>query len=206
MDTIQDKLIEGLKNGDQKVFNNIFEAYYAPLCRYCARIVYDPLIAEEIVQDLFCKIWVKREEIEINSSLKAYLYKAALNHAINYLEHIKTEEKYRQFIGFNVNESLDYPLDILNEEDVKRVLSLALHQMPEKRRMIFEMSRNEDMRYQEIADKLNISVKTVESQMARALEYLRKIFSDVLGIFFPLAISSEIIGNEIIKAGIQAVI
>lgn len=206
MDTIQDKLIEGLKNGDQKVFNSIFEAYYAPLCRYCTRIVYDSVMAEEIVQDLFCKIWIKREEIEINSSLKSYLYKATMNHSINHLAHIKTEEKYRQFIGFNVNESLDYPLDILNEKDVKRVLSLALHQMPDKRRMIFEMSRYEDMKYHEIAEKLNISVKTVESQMAKALEYLRKIFSDVLGIFFPLVISSEIIGNEIIKTGIQAVI
>lgn len=206
MDNLQDKLVAGLRDGNKKVFDDIFNAYYAPLCRYCTRLVIDPDIAEEIVQDLFCKIWVKRSELEIETSLKAYLYRAVLNHSINHLNHLKTEDKYRRYVGFQVKGGLDHPHERLEEKDLQRILSLAILQMPEKRRVIFEMSRQEDMKYSEIAEKLNISVKTVESQISKALEFLRKVLLDVFGILLPLAIASGGIGNELLKSGIQAVI
>ena len=205
MENIQDKLIDGLKKGDQKVFNDIFEAYYAPLCRYCNQIVYDPDVAEEIVQDLFCKIWIKREELEITTSLKSYLYKAVLNHSVNHLNYTKLEDKYREYIGFNLNEGFDSPIDMLNEEDIRQILSLALMKMPEKRRMIFEMSRKEDMKYSEIAEKLNISQKTVEAQMTKALDYLRKVFFEMTGVLLPIFLASKMIGNEVVMSGIQAI-
>ncbi|MBE0661110.1 MAG: RNA polymerase sigma-70 factor [Bacteroidales bacterium] len=201
MENIQEKLITGLREGDKKVFNGIFNAYYAPLCRYCTRIVYDVVIAEEIVQDLFCKLWIKRDELEIETSLKAYLYRAVLNHSLNYLNHRKTEEKYRQYVGFQIQGNLANPGELLEEQDVQRILSLAILQMPEKRRLIFEMSRQEEMKYSEIAEKLNISVKTVESQISKALEYLRKIFSEILGLILPLAITCGTIGNELLASG-----
>jgi RNA polymerase sigma-70 factor, ECF subfamily len=201
MENIQDKLIAGLKEGDKKVFDDIFNAYYAPLCRYCHRIVYDSVVAEEIVQDLFCKLWIKRDELEIETSLKAYLYRAVLNHSLNHLNHLKTEEKYRQYIGFQIQGNLANPGELLEEQDIKRILSLAILQMPEKRRLIFEMSRQEEMKYSEIAEKLNISVKTVESQISKALEHLRKILSEFLGIILPLAISCGAIGNELLASG-----
>lgn len=201
MENIQDKLIAGLKEGDKKVFDDIFRAYYAPLCRYCNRIVYDDLIAEEIVQDLFCKLWIKRDELEIETSLKAYLYRAVLNHSLNHLNHLKTEEKYRQYIGFQLQENLVNLMELLEEQDVQRILSRAILQMPEKRRLIFEMSRQQEMKYSEIAEKLNISVKTVESQISKALEYLRKIFGEILGLLLPLAITCGAVGNGMLASG-----
>jgi RNA polymerase sigma-70 factor, ECF subfamily len=206
MENIQDKLVTGLKEGNKKVFDDIFNAYYAPLCRYCTRLVIDPDIAEEIVQDLFCKIWVKRAELEIDTSLKAYLYRAVLNHSINHLNHLKTEGKYRQYVGFQVHGHLDHPHERLEEQDLQRILSLAILQMPEKRRVIFEMSRQQDMKYSEIAEKLNISVKTVESQISKALEYLRKVLLDIFQMALPLAIAGGEIGNQLLKSGIQAVV
>lgn len=206
MENIQDKLTEGLKNGDQKVFNSIFEAYYAPLCRYCTQIVYDPDVAEEIVQDLFCKIWIKREELEITTSLKAYLYKAVLNHSVNHLNYTKLEDKYREYVGFSLNEGPDSPIDLLGEEDIKRILSLAVMKMPEKRRMIFEMSRKEELKYSEIAEKLNISQKTVEAQISKALDYLRKVFFEMTGVLLPIFLSSKVVDNEVIMSGIQAIV
>lgn len=206
MENIQDKLIIGLREGDQKVFDDIFNAFYSPLCRYCTRLVYDPLVAEEIVQDLFCKIWIKRNELEIDTSLKAYLYRAVLNHSLNYLNHLKTEDKYRQYVGFQTQGNNNHPHEMLEEKDIQRILSLAILKMPEKRREIFEMSRNHDMKYSEIAEKLNISVKTVESQISKALEYLRKVLNEVLGVLLPLALVAGSIGGEIIKASIQAAV
>jgi len=201
MENIQDKLIAGLKEGDKKVFDDIFSAYYTPLCRYCNRIVYDDEIAEEIVQDLFCKLWIKRDELEIETSLKAYLYRAVLNHSLNHLNHLKTEEKYRQYVGFQLQGSLANPMELLEEQDVQRILSRAMLQMPEKRRLIFEMSRQQEMKYSEIAEKLNISVKTVESQISKALEYLRKIFGEISGLLLPFAITCGAVGNEMLASG-----
>lgn len=206
MDNIQDKLIEGLKAGDKKVFDSIFNAYYAPLCRYCTRITYDAAVAEEIVQDMFCKLWFRREEIDIQLSLKAYLYKSVLNHAVNYLNFSKVEDKYRQYVGFRTNESLENPLGRLEVQDIKRMLAHALAQMPERRQAIFEMSRQQDLKYSEIAEKLNISVKTVEAQMSKALDQLRKVFFELMGIFLPLAIVSGSVGNELFMPFIHAVV
>lgn len=206
MENIQDKLITGLREGDQKVFDDIFNAFYSPLCRYCTRLVYDPLVAEEIVQDLFCKIWIKRNELEIDTSLKAYLYRAVLNHSLNYLNHLKTEDKYRQYIGFQLHGNLNHPQEILEEKDIQQILSRAILNMPEKRREIFEMSRQHDMKYSEIAEKLNISVKTVESQISKALEYLRKVLSEVLSVLIPVTIVAAEVGNELISNGLSAVV
>lgn len=205
MDNIQDKLIAGLREGNKKVFEDIFHAYYAPLCRYCTYLVFDSEVAEEIVQDLFCKLWVKREALEIETSLKAYLYRAVLNHSINYLNHLKIREKHRQYVGFQVHGSLENPYECLEEKDIQRMLILALLKMPEKRRIIFEMSRQQGMKYSEIAEKLKISVKTVESQMSKALEYLRKVLSGLIGMLLPLAIAGGHIGNELFKSGLQVV-
>jgi len=206
MENIQDKLITGLREGDQKVFDKIFNAFYAPLCRYCLSMVHDQFVAEEIVQDLFCKIWIRRNELEIETSLKAYLYRAVFNHSLNYLNHLKIEDNYRQYIGFQVISTNNPPHEMLEEKDIQRILSLAIMKMPEKRRKIFEMSRIHNMKYDEIAQKLNISVKTVESQISNALQYLRKVLSEVLGVWLPTAVVAGSIGIEIVKTSVLAAV
>jgi RNA polymerase sigma-70 factor (ECF subfamily) len=178
MEINHELMAEGLRKGDRKAFEEIFNTYYKALCRYCARIVYDADVAEEIVQDLFCKLWVKREELEIETSLRAYLYRAVLNHSINYLNHWKTEEKYRKYIGFQTDNNDREPAQRLEAKEMQKLISLALQNMPQKRREIFQLSRDEGLKNQEIAEYLNISVKTVEAQMTKALDYFRKVLRD----------------------------
>lgn len=182
MNNSEDRFVHGLKNGDEKVFEELFKTYYAPLCEYCLRYVSDADMAEEIVQDLFFKIWVKREELNINVSIKAYIFTSLRNHALNYISRLKIQDRYNQFIVVRSKNDVEHPVDVLEEKDMERIMKQAIAMLPEKRREIFEMSRFEDMKYWEIAEKLNVSVKTVESQMSKALEHMRKVLSKFLAL------------------------
>jgi RNA polymerase sigma-70 factor (ECF subfamily) len=174
-------LISGLKNGDRTVFEQIFRTYYPEICGFSLRYLPDPLVAEEVVQDLFCKVWFRRNEIVINTSLKSYLYKAAVNHALNYLRHQEMQRKYFDYVGFEVNEvagGIHYESD----GELQGLVQKALLELPEKRREIFEMSRFEGMKYHEIAEKLGINIKTVETQMTRALDFMRQYLKEYISI------------------------
>ncbi len=183
MNSQQERFVEGLKSGDEKVFEELFRTYYVPLCQYCLRYVSDPDMAEEIVQDLFFRIWIKRDEIRINTSMKSYLYMALRNHALNHINHLKIHDRYHQFIKMRSRADLDYQVDVLEEKDMERIMKKAVAMLPEKRREIFELSRFENLKYTEIAQRLNLSVKTVESQMSKALENLRNIINKFLTVF-----------------------
>jgi RNA polymerase sigma-70 factor (ECF subfamily) len=174
---LQIRLIEGLKSGDKKIFDEIFKMYYTPLCHYCIRYVSDPEITEEIVQDLFFKLWIKRESLILHSSLQSYLYKAVKNHSLNYINQLKIQERHRQYVGFTAKETHD-SFDQLEETDLELLIKGAILKLPEKRRAVFELSRNDGLKYAQIAEKLNISIKTVEAQMSKALEQLRTVLKE----------------------------
>lgn len=176
---LQSRLIDGLKAGDKSIFDEIFKMYYTPLCHYCMRYVSDLEVAEEIVQDLFFKLWLKRDDLLIHSSLQSYLYQAVKNHSLNYIYQLKIQEKHRKYVGFNVKDSHD-PVDNLEEIDLEILIREAVLKLPAKRREVFELSRHEGLKYAQIAEKLDISVKTVEAQMSKALEHLRIVLKEYL--------------------------
>jgi len=176
----QQRLINGLRKGDKKIFEEIYRSYYTPLCFYCLRYVGEMEEAKEAVQTIFLNLWLRRKEIEINTSVKSYLYKAVQNYALNQLQLEKTKQKYiirkAHFAKLN-RENGELKME---EEELKKVIKLAILNLPEKRREIFELSRFEDMKYAQIAKHLAISVKTVEAQMSRSLTYLRKVLKEYL--------------------------
>lgn len=174
--------VDGLKAGERSVFDEIFRAYYQELVGFCMRYVSDQDMASEIVQDMFVKIWIKREDLFVTSSLKAYLYRATQNHALNHLNQLKIQDKYTSYIGFQTADGGNSPLDKLQENDLEKEIKRAVLSLPEKRRQVFEMSRHEGLKNKQIAEKLNISVKTVENQMTKALEQLRNILKEYLPV------------------------
>ncbi|MBC8321313.1 MAG: RNA polymerase sigma-70 factor [Bacteroidetes bacterium] len=176
----QDRIIEGLKNGDKLIFEEVYREYYIPLCYYCVKYVEKIEDSEEIVQDLFLRLWEKHKELEINSSLKAYLYRAIQNYALNFLNKKKTQEKYILFQGRLLNDAFDNGVLKLEEEELHTILKHAILRLPEKRRRIFELSRFDGLQYGTIAGQLSISVKTVEAQMTKALKYLRVVLKDYI--------------------------
>jgi RNA polymerase sigma-70 factor (ECF subfamily) len=188
-----ERIIEGLKNGDKAVFEAIYREYFTPLCYYCLRYVDSYEDSEEIVQDIFIKLWNKHEEIEINISLHSYLYKAVQNYALNYLSKKKTHEKYLTIKERQISSPFDSGQDKMEEDELNLILKHAILKLPDKRRKIFELSRFDDFKYIKIAQKMSISVKTVEAQMTKTLKYLRVVLKDYVPILVVIILNNNII-------------
>jgi len=171
-----------IKSGDKSSFETVFRKYYQELCQFSFRFVTDTHLAEEIVQDFFFKFWIKRESLAVNSSLRSYLFRAVQNHSLNHIEHLKINRKYADYIGFQTQGNGSLFSDIMIEKELEQQIQKAIVSLPARRREIFELSRFEGLKYQEIADKLEINIKTVESQMAKALEQLRSELSEYLPV------------------------
>ena len=163
-------------------YSNRFSAnFIAPLCIHARRYLIDPDVSEEVVQDMFFKMWERRDSLFINTSLPAYLFKSVTNHALNHIKYQSHARKYQEFIGFRTDDHRSVSAhDALVHADLEKQLMRLVKSLPERRRMIFEMSRLEGLRYNDIAEKLGISLKTVEIQMSKALEFMREKLRDYL--------------------------
>lgn len=160
-------------------FEDVFKTHFKALHAYAFTIVRDDTTAEEMVQNVFCRLWEKKEQISIHLSVKAYLYRAVYNESLNYLKHEKVKESYRSYAARHMEEGISATAGISLKELEER-LSKALNVLPEQCRTIFQMSRFEELKYREIAEQLGISVKTVENQMGKALRIMRTQLADVL--------------------------
>ena len=165
-------IVIGLNNSDEKVVRLLFDEYYEYLCKSIYRVVPDASVAEDIVQEVFMELWKKRENIRITTSVKAYLRRSALNRALNYLRKNKVRfEEEDQIPDMGMQDvSGQTNLEVMELKD--RIHGI-IDELPERCRIIFGMSRFEEMSYKEIAEALEISVKTVENQMSKALKILR---------------------------------
>ncbi len=172
MNTLNEpRLLRNLQKNDEKAFEEIFRFYYRPLCVFASRILTDDDEAEEIIQDFFVKFWEKRNQIQIESSLKSYLFRSAKNLCLNRLKHEQIRLQHAKKVGAD-SEERDFE-DQFIEVDLQKDIEKSIAELPEKRREIFRLSREEGLKYREIADRLNISVKTVEAQMGLAIKTLR---------------------------------
>lgn len=168
-------------------FETLFKCHFKELHSYANTIVKDDVAAEEIIQNLFFKLWEKREDLTIHTSLRAYLYRSTYNESLNYLKHQKVRLKYQKHSEYTMKDDAD-SLNHLEAKELERQLHSALNRLPEACRTIFQMSRFEDLKYREIADRLNISIKTVENQMGKALRILRVELIDFLPLIFLILI------------------
>jgi RNA polymerase sigma-70 factor, ECF subfamily len=177
--------IELLAKRDESAFEKIFKDNFKKLQSYAITIVGDENVVEEMVQNVFFKLWDRSEKINIQSSIAAYLYRAVYNESCNYLKHQKVKQ------GF-LNYSKHAMSDISTEKASKKVLVTeleqriknALNDLPEQCRTVFQLSRFEELKYQQIADTLGISIKTVEAQMGKALRIMRMKLVDYLPLVF----------------------
>jgi RNA polymerase sigma-70 factor (ECF subfamily) len=175
--------IEGLKKSDRKVFKQIFETWYDPLLRFCSIRLGNSEDAEEIVQDIFVKLWIKRDELQINSSLRSYLYRTALNRIINHQEHLKIRLTHREYV-LSVGNQSNFHSENFPQKEISDLAAIAVSRMPARRRSVYELSRHQGLTYAEIANRLNISIKTVEAHLSAALEDLRVSLKDYLPVLF----------------------
>jgi RNA polymerase sigma-70 factor (family 1) len=187
MEYSNQQLNNGIRQGDIAVFEELYRQYYLYLCLIAEHIVRNHSDAEEIVSDVFVKLWTIREKIEIATSIKAYLIKAVHNTSINYLEKLRLENKLTDSLSKSDYELLawdsDYPLGQLYEKEIMEILDRGINSLPASCRQIFILSRDRGMKYCDIASKLGISVNTVKTQLKIALSRLRDILQDYLIIF-----------------------
>lgn len=167
---------------DDEVFEQLFKMHFKALHAYAITILKDEDAAEEIVQGIFLKFWEKRELLSIQTSVKAYLYKCVYHDSLNFLKHEKIKTKYQDFATYTMN-SLNEPASSKVETtELEKQIRLALNELPEQCRTIFQMSRFEELKYREIADQLGLSVKTIENQMGKALKIMRLKLADFLSL------------------------
>lgn len=169
-------LLKKIKEGDIKAFESIFRLYYSSLCLYATSITGEEEAAEEIVQDLFYIFWKEKESLPILRSIKNYLYGAVRNRSLQYLEHRQVKYRYQHTVLAEENpETESYtPQDQLEYKELQDLVNRALGKLPDRRLRIFQMHRFEGKKYSEIALLLSLSVKTVEAEMTKALQTLRK--------------------------------
>ncbi len=167
-------------------FEILFKQHYSVLCAYTYGFVADYGLCEDIVQEVFFKLWTDKQKINIDTSVKSYLYSAARNTALNYIKHQKVKRQYEKVNNDENNYTEQSHEDQLIGEELNAKIQSAINNLPTERRRIFLMSRMDELKYKEIAEKLGISIKTVENQMGKALASLRK---DLLGEF-PLVLFS----------------
>lgn len=166
----------------EKYYERLFREFYTPLYHYAYTIISDEMKAEEAVQDVFLKLWQKRDTISIETSIRAYLYRAVHNHCINVMNRDKLKYKYQKHISQRPPEYGLSPLNALQTKELQESINQAFNVLPEKCRTVFYMSRQEELSYKEIAEKLSISIKTVENQIGKALKILRNELRPLLPI------------------------
>ncbi|HEX6941445.1 MAG TPA: RNA polymerase sigma-70 factor, partial [Gemmatimonadaceae bacterium] len=168
------ELVRRIRAGDERALEVVFKAHYAGMASFVQRFVRSPDLAEELVQDVFLKLWSKREHLAEIETFRTYLFRAARNTALNYLRRAKLERRWREEQGTDDDPPTTFAAD---EETVEPEVALAvqeaINKLPPRCREIFLLSRDGGLTYAEIARSLEISVKTVETQMGRALKSLR---------------------------------
>jgi RNA polymerase sigma-70 factor (ECF subfamily) len=178
---ISDKdLVIELRHGNEIVFENLFKDYYERLCNYANTFIKDIDEAEEMVQGTFLSLWEKHDSIDIHTSLKSYLYRAVHNNCLNRIKHYKVRDEHREeYLHYADIDYENTSQDILGKELEKQINS-AIESLPPQCQTVFKLSRFENLTYNEIAEQLNISVKTIENHMIKALKILRERLKDYL--------------------------
>ncbi|HTE32431.1 MAG TPA: RNA polymerase sigma-70 factor [Chryseolinea sp.] len=184
MELNEDQLIEMLKAGNVTAFEMLFRTYYQPLCNYAYTFVQDRDEAEEIVQATFLNVWEKRDNLAIHTAVKPYLYAMVRNACLNVIKHEKIKQQHVAMELAVAERSVESVARTVVASELETKIYQAMDKLPEQCRLVFKLSRFEELKYAEIATQLNISIKTVENQMGKALRIMR----DQLREYLPLLI------------------
>lgn len=189
LDLLQEKFIlSALKQDSKEAFSLLFQTYYADLVLFCGNFVKNKSSCEDIVQTTFLKLWSDRQHIQIETSLKSYLLRAVRNSCFDEFRHLEIVRQYESDYENSVLDDYDTENYILYS-DLQDHLHQALEQIPETYREAFELNRFGGLKYKEIAEKLNVSERTVEVRISKTLELLRKHLKEFFIFLFSICIS-----------------
>lgn len=173
MEPEQTATLSLLAQRDEAAFEQIFKSHFKRLHSYALTILRDDSEAEEIVQQVFYKLWERNQVQSFAGSINAYLYRAVHNESLNLLKHRQVKSTHQLHIAYSMKNEAEHIDKKMIAGELEKQIHTALGELPEQCRTIFQMSRFDELKYLEIADKLGISVKTVENQMGKALKLMR---------------------------------
>jgi len=183
-----DELFDQAKAGDQKAFGLLFSIYFARLNDFAKNVVKDDVISQDIVQEVFVKVWENESKIE-SINLEAYLFRLVRNRCIDYIKHLKVVNNQMQEIQISSKYEELYRIDfigdepyVLIEQELKSKIEKTIQSLPERCREVFILSRMDGLKNKEIAEKLDINIKNVERHLSRALQSFRKNFPEELPV------------------------
>lgn len=183
MHTTYNIVLEQLKKKDKKAFEELFKSQYEPLVQFTYKYLNNLEEAEEVVQETFYKLWEKSAEIDIEISLKSYLYQSVRNASLNLIKHKGVKRKYIKDASHHKENTT---INFMEIDELKATINEAVSQLPPMCKEVFELSRYEQKKHKEIAEQLNISVKTVENHVGKALKILKKSLKEYLPIYLIL--------------------
>ncbi len=170
MESADQILIAGIKRNDYSSYNQLFMRYYSRLCAFVFKLTQNYSVSEDVVQELFIKLWIQRGTLEIEDSVSGYLYRASKNAALNSLRAEKNRQKSIQNMPvqeWKTDESL------IEQIEFSAALHQCISQLPERSRDVFMKSRFDGLKQQEISDQLGISIKTIKNQIWKSLQFLK---------------------------------
>lgn len=170
IEKVRDKeLINNIKKGNSDSYRELFVTYYSPLCEYASKFVSD-IDAEELVQDLMLYIWEEREQLTIEKSVKSYLFLSVRNRSFNFIR----DNKFKKNVDLDLHEHelVDFP-EFYTADDLEHKIQALVEELPEKYKETFELSRLRELTNKQIADSLDVSVKTIEYRITNSLKILR---------------------------------
>jgi RNA polymerase sigma-70 factor (ECF subfamily) len=185
-----DEINDALAFGDCDVFEKLFYKYYVMLCYEAKEYIKDSFLAEEIVDDVFCKIWENRLTIVIKTSFREYMVQSVHYKCISHLRKLKNERTNTEWIEENKTERYNLislgenPLDYIISEELEERIDFAINLLPDQYKRTFLLSRKENLKYEEIAERMGISINTVKLYIKKALTILRENLKDFLYILF----------------------
>jgi RNA polymerase sigma-70 factor (ECF subfamily) len=173
-------LIEGLRKQDKVIFDFVFNYYYSGLCAFSMRFLNDREATEDLVQDFFVFLWSEGSRLQVNTSLKSYLFTAIKNRCLDTQRHTSVRERYTNYFLSHSSEIDDSAEFMFAESELRAVIQLSIEKLTPRCREIYEMNRVKGFTNQAISEKLNISKRTVELQISIALKIIRMELADYL--------------------------
>lgn len=174
---VNKNILVNLKNGDEKAFETLFWEYNTHVYHFIYSLLYEKSLAEDLTQTVFLKIWEKRDTIDPEQGFDAYLFTIARNLVYKETQNRLLSEKFMQTVQAQLSDADSLMEEKIDAESLREYINGLVEELPSARREIFRLSRNEHLSYREIAERLSISEKTVETQLNRALRFLREKLS-----------------------------
>ncbi len=169
-----------IQKGDEQAFECLFKEHYYHLSRFAWRYVKSKAIAEELVQEVFANIWENRRSWSPSGPIRGYLYQAVKHRALDHLKHEEVRQEYDpKWMKNKENPTIDFE-DSRRKQQLKQAINKEIEALPSRSKMTYKLHRYDGLTYREIAEVMDVSVKTVESQMTRTLKRLRKRLSYLL--------------------------